>query len=272
MFYRCVRSIIRYETILQIFVIFIWLSLLKLGIFTTSSVFQSSDISEKEEKFHKYSLTPRLKTNNQIPIDSVADDCFQRFKSLAPDKNQVVIQWEKMLPHMDLNSVKLVCSTLNEESVVLEWGCGGSTTFFSRYVANWVCVEHDPHWSRIVEKQLSSQTFRGKVEVNVVEVNEEYLPIFDDNTWNDGIYQEFRDYIEYPASLNKKFDVIIDDGRARVPAAISILRNQLLNKNGVLIIHDWERLEYRVVLKHGFEVVEEDKESNRQLAVLKPTV
>ena len=33
---------------------------------------------------------------------------------------------------------------------------------------------------------------RGKVEVNVVEVNEEYLPIFDDNTWNDGIYQEFR--------------------------------------------------------------------------------
>ena len=57
-------------------------------IYNELDVLNSSDTSEKEEKFHKYSLTPRLKTNNQIPIDSVADECFQRFKSLAPDKNQ----------------------------------------------------------------------------------------------------------------------------------------------------------------------------------------
>ena len=28
---------------------------------------------------------------------------------------------------MDLKTVKLVCSTLSRDSVVLEWGCGGST-------------------------------------------------------------------------------------------------------------------------------------------------
>ncbi len=34
----------------------------------------------------------------------------------------------------------------------------------------------------------------------------------------------FRDYIEFGRSLNEKFDVILDDGRARVHVALSVLR------------------------------------------------
>ena len=34
----------------------------------------------------------------------------------------------------------------------------------------------------------------------------------------------FRDYIEFPAGLNEKFDLILVDGRARVAAAKSIIR------------------------------------------------
>ena len=38
------------------------------------------------------------------------------------------------------------------------------------------------------------------------------------------IFFLFRDYIEFGRSLNEKFDVIIDDGRARVHVALSVLR------------------------------------------------
>ena len=34
----------------------------------------------------------------------------------------------------------------------------------------------------------------------------------------------FREYVEFPASLGEKFDVILDDGRARVAAAESAIR------------------------------------------------
>ena len=37
----------------------------------------------------------------------------------------------------------------------------------------------------------------------------------------------FREYIEFPPTLQEKFDVILDDGRARVAAAQSALRYTL---------------------------------------------
>jgi len=166
----------------------------------------------------------------------------------------------------------LICSSLRKNSSVLEWGCGGSTSFFSRYVANWVCVEHVPKWGKTVQQQLNNQTNRSRVTVNVVEPNN---PNFDNSypaiLFNDGTYQEFRDYIEFPKSLKTRFDVIIDDGRARVPVALSVLRNNLLKKNGVLIIHDWERQHYKVLLDQGYDEVASDEESWRHLAILKPT-
>ena len=42
-----------------------------------------------------------------------------------------------------------------------------------RYVANWVCVKHDPHWGRIVEKQLSNQTFRYTLQ----QAGVDFIPI-----------------------------------------------------------------------------------------------
>ncbi len=39
-------------------------------------------------------------------------------------------------------------------------------------------------------------------------------------------FELFRAYVDLPASLPHKYDVIIDDGRARVPCAQSALRYQ----------------------------------------------
>jgi hypothetical protein len=38
------------------------------------------------------------------------------------------------------------------------------------------------------------------------------------------IFELFRAYVDLPASLPHKYDVIVDDGRARVPCAQSALR------------------------------------------------
>jgi hypothetical protein len=45
-------------------------------------------------------------------------------------------------------------------------------------------------------------------------------------TYNSNIYifELFRAYVDLPASLPHKYDVIVDDGRARVPCAQSALR------------------------------------------------
>ena len=87
----------------------------------------------------------------------------------------------------------------------------------------------------------------------------------------DGDYEEFKDYVEYPKSLNRQFDVVWVDGRARVACAFSVIRNNLLKPNGVVIIHDWERKHYKEVLK-SFNIVAEDVSSVRHLGVLAPKI
>jgi len=108
--------------------------------------------------------------------------------------------------------------------------------------------------------------FRNNIHVNLIENNEDY-----DILTSDGTYENFRDYIEFPKSLNEKFDVIFVDGRARVEAALSVLRNKLLNTNGVVMVHDWHRPEYKVLLNQGFEIFKEDRNhKNAELVILKP--
>ena len=89
--------------------------------------------------------------------------------------------------------------------------------------------------------------------------------------YNDGTHQEFKSYIGRSATYGRQFDVIINDGRARVVVANSVLRENLLVEGGVLMMHDWERVEYKAVLGMGrFKVWKEDISVRRQTAFLVP--
>ena len=64
-------------------------------------------------------------------------------------------------------------------------------------------------------------------------------------------YEDWESYIEFPRILNKKFDVILIDGRARPECAIEAKRH--IKKDGVVIIHDFYdkyRPHYKTVLDH----------------------
>eukprot|EP01047_Picozoa_sp_COSAG01_P043833 COSAG01_NODE_3918_length_5538_cov_28.353374_3_plen_81_part_00 len=49
---------------------------------------------------------------------------------------------------MESQSVELMCRQMKSGARVLEWGSGGSTLFFSKYVAAWDTIEHDPTWAQ----------------------------------------------------------------------------------------------------------------------------
>ena len=88
---------------------------------------------------------------------------------------------------------------------------------------------------------------------------------------NDGTSEEFKSYIASPSAYMRQFDVIINDGRARVAVANGVLREQLLLDGGIMMMHDRERREYKAVLGVGrFKVWKEDDSEERQTAFLIP--
>lgn len=116
-------------------------------------------------------------------------------------------------------------SNLNKDQVVLEWGSGGSTIEIAKHVKQLYSIEHDIHWFLKVKRRIPAN-----VIYQLVQRNQKEKP------GHDGTLEDYFDYVNFPKSLNKKFDVIFIDGRARVDCA-KIAVN-LLNKGGFILIHD----------------------------------
>ena len=65
--------------------------------------------------------------------------------------------------------------------------------------------------------------------------------------------------------------MIINDGRARVAAAKYVLKEELLAEKGIMMLHDWERKEYKTLIGRGkFRIQGEEMTSRRQTAFLVP--
>jgi len=164
---------------------------------------------------------------------------------------------------LDRWGVELMCSILRPDMDVLEYGSGGSTTFFSQFVKSWTSMEHDSNWEPKVKNTLKKLPWGNKVSLYLVPRD---MP----SKSFEGNEEEYRSYIDKPASLGRKFDLIIDDGRARVGVGRGVVNHHLLAPGGRLMIHDWERKEYKqLVTDVGFSVDREDKKSPRHMALLK---
>ena len=168
---------------------------------------------------------------------------------------------------------------------MLEYGAGGSTTLFSRFTKKWVSIEHNGwymrrnsacfltfslrRWGEKVNEILMEQGLESKAKVFTVPND---LPYSNQKKDGDGTEATFHSYINFPKILKEKFDLIIDDGRARVPVSKAALKNQLFrSSSSLMIIHDWEREMYKpIVSQLGYKVVKKDSVSERHLAVLQP--
>lgn len=120
---------------------------------------------------------------------------------------------------------------------VLEWGSGGSTYFFTNFLRDnninytWTSLEYNALWYQKVSESLS-----GDKHTNLV--------LFD--VGNNNLKQRnisMDEYVNYPETLHKKFNIIFIDGRKRRRCVLK--SKNLLKQNGVVFLHDAQRKYYQ---------------------------
>lgn len=175
---------------------------------------------------------------------------------------------------MDPKSIQLMCRVLTAKPRpdVLEWGCGGSTAFFSQFAGSWQSIEHDKDWGERVRSDLSNMSLlapHGVVTLNIVERDVARAP-----KTPDGAPEHFASYCNAPSDRlpTKQYDVVLIDGRARVYCSTVVLRDNLLrDEESIVLMHDFERkwLHAEVIGKY-YRAVEWDRTERRQLASMRP--
>jgi hypothetical protein len=189
-----------------------------------------------------------LDNNNRCPIN-VDNRCYNDYKRTI--KHHIDFVPGKSIM-MDKESIQWMCKHLKKTFSVLEWGSGGSTLFFSKYVRDWTSIEHDEAWAKKMMRYSPPN-----VQIHTVPVKWTSLA--------DGDYIAFKEYVEYPKLFNRSYDLVIVDGRARVACAESAIYNNLARH--YVLFHDWERSYYKEALKWYTQVTVADK-GHRELAVL----
>ena len=150
----------------------------------------------------------------------------------AFDKKQAVDGHGQALPWVTYSFIDFIKNRINKNQDIFEYGSGSSTIFYAERAKSVTSVEHDKGWFDRVKN-----TSPGNAEMIFCHLEK------------DG------EYAQKAKLLNRKFDIIIVDGRDRVNCckySIDALSNQ-----GVLVLDDSEREVYdpaRTFLKqNGFK-------------------
>jgi len=133
-------------------------------------------------------------------------------------------------------------SCIKKTDNVLEYGSGTSTIEISKLCLRLVSIEHEEKWYNNLRTRICEN-----VTLKYCPPNKPYR---EGN--HCGTYDEFKTYIESPLEYGV-FDIIFIDGRARNSCAS--ICNKLGNKNTIVFVHDFNRVEYSVM--HDYlEVIE----------------
>lgn len=152
----------------------------------------------------------------------------------AFDKKQAVDGKGKALPWVTYSFIDFIKERINKNQHIFEYGSGNSTIFYAERAGSVTSVEHDKGWHDKVKN-----TSPANAEMIFCQLEK------------DG------EYAKKATLLNKKFDIIIVDGRDRVNCCKYSVA--ALSSNGVLVLDDSEREVYypaRVLLKEqGFKEI-----------------
>lgn len=130
--------------------------------------------------------------------------------------------------------VTYICSRIEGFTNFLEWGMGGSTLVFSKFVSNYYSIEHNTKWFHKMQEALPNN------------VKPFLFPADNIPSFGPGNPSLQKDYIEAPKQMGVKFfDGILIDGRCRVEC--SRIAKDFMNENSVLFIHDFQRTKYHSI-------------------------
>lgn len=140
-----------------------------------------------------------------------------------------------MMTESDMKTIERILDAYPSVSV-LEWGSGGSTVYFPNYLRknntpySWLSIEYNTAWYQ---------------KISAATENDPHTEIVLFDTGNAHVKQRenpMDEYVAYPSTLGKTFDVILIDGRKRRRCILEA--KQLLNPNGVVLLHDAQRRYY----------------------------
>ncbi|NCC71040.1 FkbM family methyltransferase [bacterium] len=138
-------------------------------------------------------------------------------KKESIDKNGQPIPW------LTYSCIAFLEERLNENMEIFEYGSGNSTLWFANKCKNVTSVEYDKNWYEKIKKIAPKNT-------NI---------LFE--------RKETNNYIKSISSTNKKYDVIIIDGRNRGKCMKESINH--LKDNGIIILDDSERQIYQNGIK-----------------------
>lgn len=153
---------------------------------------------------------------------------------MAFDQKQAVDGKGKALPWVTYSFIDFIKERITKTQHIFEYGSGSSTIFYAERAGKVTSVEHDKGWFDKVKG-----TSPANAEMIFCELH------------RDG------EYARKAMLLDKKFDIIIVDGRDRVNCCKYSL--EALSPDGVIILDDSEREVYqpaRILLKeNGFKEI-----------------
>lgn len=134
------------------------------------------------------------------------------------------------LPWYTYSFISFLTERIQPHFSVFEYGCGNSTRWYAQRVKDIIAVENDRSWFEMIKNSLP-----GNASV---------------------IYRDLgAEYINAAVQTDKKFDIIIIDGRNRVKCTKASL--SALTEDGVLILDNSEREWYseakRFMESNGFK-------------------
>lgn len=150
-----------------------------------------------------------------------------------------------MTPWMDKREIEKIISYLKPEHKMFEWGCGGSTVYFSKYVSFYRSIEHDCKWFNNI--------------VNLVSPNTEIYHYSDANNYTN--------YINAISDYDDQYDAILIDGRCRLKCAIKA--KTYLKYNGILFVHDYYTRPYYHQIEKEYTLIDSIKDTEQTLAVFR---
>lgn len=124
------------------------------------------------------------------------------------------------LPWVTIPFIDFIVNRLTSEMTVFEFGSGNSTLFYSKKVKEVYSLEHDKDWADRIKKNIPS---------NVTLI---FCKLIYDG-----------EYCRSANHLDKKFDLIVVDGRDRV----NCIKNSIgsLTQAGIIVLDDSERVQYQ---------------------------
>lgn len=125
---------------------------------------------------------------------------------------------------------KFIEKYLTEDDILLEWGSGNSTIYFSGIVKKVITIEHDVDYYNQIDSTIQMYDIKN-IDNILIQSKSKLKPIKENRE------KIFEEYINYPKKQKLEFTKVLVDGRGRKFCALSIL--DMIDDDCLVFIHDF---------------------------------